>query len=281
MSKKTSKSLQVSVPTPTTLSAEKATAIELQFKPMLDEMNNLAIEFNEIIAKPKNKATAKEARTLRLKYVKTRTSTAKIHKPIKAVVLAAAKFIDGFKSSQVIVSSANEAVLKAIEDYKQLQSEAAVDKIRRNREFSLAEFDVMAFPSNLGEWPDEVWDTYLTGVKAKYKSDKEDKLQARLQAEKDAAIKAEADKAKSDELSDLKAKVAEAAASPVVVTTSAPTIGLDETVSDVKKAEAFARDLKVLRYKYTFTGETYKWAFTKACERFENMEDYFTRTLNI
>ena len=58
----------------------KAKEIASQFKPMLDKMEALEDEFNEVVSLPIDEPTTTEkAKELRLKYVKVRTGTAKIH----------------------------------------------------------------------------------------------------------------------------------------------------------------------------------------------------------
>ena len=58
----------------------KAQEIADMFKPMLDKMVELENEFNTLVKEEITTDICKKAKELRLKYVKTRTGTKKIHK---------------------------------------------------------------------------------------------------------------------------------------------------------------------------------------------------------
>src|SRR5690606_859785 len=95
----------------------KAKEIELQFRTMLDKMVELENEFNEVIKMPLDESGIEAAKTLRLKYVKVRTGTAAIHKTQKAFYLAAGRFIDGWKNTQLFASQGKEDALMAREKH--------------------------------------------------------------------------------------------------------------------------------------------------------------------
>lgn len=66
------------------LEESKAAQIAAQFKPMLDKMVELEQEYNQIISQPISKEVCAQAKELRMKYVKVRTGTEKIHKEQKS-----------------------------------------------------------------------------------------------------------------------------------------------------------------------------------------------------
>ena len=271
MAKKTSVVLAVVEPkVPTGLETSKAKEIKALFSPMLKLMDDYEVEFNNILKLPLSKETAKAAKALRLKYVKVRTGTDKIHKPAKAFYLAGGRFVDGFRAAQRFASQGNEEKLKAIEDYETIKVEAKIAKVRKDREFKLAEYNIIVFPPNLGEWPDEVWTPYIEGVKAKYKLDKEADLQARLKKEEEAKLKSAVSADKDKAIHDLKVKVSE-------THKEKPHFGHNMEATDTAKAQQFARDLKELRYRYTFKDDRFTKAYMLACQRFEAMEGYFNK----
>lgn len=117
----------------------RATQIAEQFKPMLDKMVELEAEFNELVALPIDKATCAKAKELRLKYVKVRTGTEKIHKEQKAFYLAAGRYVDGWKNAQLFASQGNEKRLQEIENYYEIQEQQRIEALRAERVAVLAE----------------------------------------------------------------------------------------------------------------------------------------------
>jgi hypothetical protein len=232
-------------------------------------MAEYAVEFTVIAEMEQSANRSKAARALRLKYVKVRTGAGKVHKPLKAVALAVGGYIDSFLNEYKDAAGKNEAVLADIENYEAVQLANQIAEKQRTREFDLAKYDVMVFPPNLGEFSDEIWDVYITGVAAKNKQDIADRLKAKeeLEATKEA----------------LKIAIAP---SPTVVTTYPEAgnglkaaIGHQMNVSDDDKAKDFARRLKELRYAYAFTGDIYINRFAYTCTKLEAMEKYFTTTI--
>jgi hypothetical protein len=251
------------------LSTERTNEIILAFDPSFQLMREYEAEFNVIEEMKQSPARSKAARSLRLKYVKVRTGASKVHKPLKAVALAVGDYIDSFRNQFRDAAAINEDTLSNIENYEAVQLANQIAEKQRTREFDLAKYDVMVFPPNLGEFSDEIWDVYITGVAAKNKQDIEDRLQAKK------------------ELDATKEALKIATAPPPTVLTTYPetgngvqeTMGHDMSVSDDDKAKEFARRLKELRYAYTFTGDIYVNRFEYACTKIEAMEKYFTTTI--
>lgn len=147
------------------LEETKARDIEAAFKPMLEKMTELEGEYNEVMALPEGKEMVAQARELRLKYVKVRTGTAKIHKTQKAYYLSAGRCLDGWKNAQLHASQGIEENLKAKEDHFINMEKARLDKLQSERADALREYEVEFIPENLSEMEEDVWENYLTGTK--------------------------------------------------------------------------------------------------------------------
>lgn len=173
------------------LEESKAADIAAQFKPMLDKMVELEKEYNEVIALPiEVKETAIKARDLRLKYVKVRTGTEKIHKEQKAFYLSAGRFVDGWKNTQLFASQGIEKKLEDIEQYAENKRKEQVAALQLEREQLLAQFEVEnAATLRLGEMTEDIFSNFLLGTKTAYDNKKEAERLAEEQ--RLAAIEAE------------------------------------------------------------------------------------------
>lgn len=158
------------------LEESKAKQISEMFKPMLDKMVELEEEYNEVIALEINPETCKKARELRLRYVKTRTNTGKIHKELKSFYLQGGKFVDGWKNAQLMASQGNEEKLKAIEEHFERIEKEKKNKLSEERKKEVLPFveDESTVPNNLGEMIAEVWEAYRFGVEKAYNRRKEE-----------------------------------------------------------------------------------------------------------
>lgn len=169
----------------------KATEIAAQFKPMLDKMVELEAEFNEVVALPVDSpAAATKARELRLKYVKVRTGTDKIHKEQKAFYLSAGRFVDGWKNTQLFASQGIEKRLEDIEQYAANKERERIAAIQVERESILTPYNIENISSlKLGEMSQSVFDNFLLGTKTAHEA----KIEAERIAEEQrvAAIEAE------------------------------------------------------------------------------------------
>ena len=112
------------------LTETKAKEIEQAFLPMLAKMTELESEFNDVVAKDVTIETVALAKSLRLKYVKIRTATAKIHKEMKAYYLAGGRAVDGWKNAQLMASLGNEKRLMEIEKHFEIMERERKEKIR-------------------------------------------------------------------------------------------------------------------------------------------------------
>lgn len=175
------------------IESSKAKDIEAMFSPMLKKMKELEAEYNDIVQQPITEQLCVEARILRLKYVKTRTETADIHKKMKAFYLRGGRLVDDWKNAQRETSQEIEAVLGKIEKHYEIMEQERKEALKDKREALLQPFtDIL--PAGLSVMTDEVFDNYLTGVKVAH--------QARIEAEK----KAEAERKEQEEKDKLHAK---------------------------------------------------------------------------
>lgn len=86
------------------LEAKEEKQVQEVFVPMLEKLVELEDEYNEVVSQEMTPELTKQAKKLRLKFVKVRTDTAKIHKQAKAYYLAGGRFVDGWKNAQLQAS---------------------------------------------------------------------------------------------------------------------------------------------------------------------------------
>jgi colicin import membrane protein len=171
------------------LEESKAADIAAQFKPMLDKMVELEQEYNEVIALPIEEAAPK-AKALRLKYVKVRTGTEKIHKEQKAFYLSAGRFVDGWKNTQLFASDGIEKKLQDIEDHAANKEKERIAALQSEREALLVPYGVEnANLLQLGQMTQDVFNNFLLGTKTAH----DQRIEAERLAEEQrlAAIEAE------------------------------------------------------------------------------------------
>lgn len=188
------------------LDETKARQVEAAFQPMIDKMVELEAEFNRISALPIAPETCREAKRLRLEYVKVRTGTAVIHKKAKALHLARGRFVDGWKNAQLYASTGVEDKLRAIEDHYINIERVRVEKLQAERQAILEPYETGYIPPNLGEMEEAVWNNYIAGVKLSYNQQKEAEQKAadeqaareKEEAEERERIRKENEKLKKD-----------------------------------------------------------------------------------
>jgi hypothetical protein len=258
------------------LEESKAKQISDMFKPMLDKMESLEVEYNKVIDLPINKETTIQAGELKKQYVKVRTGTAAIHKELKSFYLNGGRFVDGWKNTQLMASQGIEAKLSSIENYFVNLEKERIEKLQVSRRAELSKYIDEAAMSlgNLGSMDDDVWNNYLTGAKTNFtarKAAEEKAAKAKAEAEhayflrqeqihkenkelkeaQEANEKALAiEKAKADKLqAELETK-AEAENLAIENTEKAKQAELSK--GDVAKIQDLIADLEILQTKYTF-----------------------------
>ena len=95
----------------------KAKEIEGVFLPLELERGVLTQLYSEIITEELSVELCGKARELRLKLVKVRTGTEKIHKSQKAFFLAGGRYVDAWKNKTVVAVEQMESKLLEVENY--------------------------------------------------------------------------------------------------------------------------------------------------------------------
>lgn len=166
------------------LEETKAQEIKAMFVPMLNKMDELEVQYNDILKRPIDPETCQMASDLRKSYVKTRTGTDEIHKKLKAFYLNGGRFVDAFKNAQLFASGEKEKTLKAIEDHFENQEKERLEKLRTDRVELLKPYTEIE-PLALGHMEQAVFDNYLIGVKLAH----EQRIAAEKKAEEDRIAK--------------------------------------------------------------------------------------------
>lgn len=158
----------------------KAKEIASQFKPMLSKMEELENEYNEVVSLPVDKPeSAKKAKELRLKYVKVRTGTAKIHKEQKDFYLAGGRYVDGWKNAQIFASQGKEEALMAIEKHQENLEKERLNNLQLDRAGKLSQYIEDAGERDLSGMDEDVWNAYFETKKQAYL----DQIEAEKKAE--------------------------------------------------------------------------------------------------
>jgi hypothetical protein len=94
-----------------------ADAIEAAFAPMVNMLRVIEAEYDEIVAKPITPETITEAKELRIRMVKIRTGTDKIHKEQKEEFLVKGRAVDAIKNVLTAAVYDKEKKLSEIENH--------------------------------------------------------------------------------------------------------------------------------------------------------------------
>lgn len=177
------------------LEETKAQEVKAMFVPMLNKMDELEVQYNEVLKQEINPETCQMAKDLRLSYVKTRTETERIHKGLKAFYLNGGRFVDAFKNVQAAASGEKEKTLKAIEDHFENQEKERLEKIRDERIELLKPYTDIE-PLALGHMEQAVFNNYLTGVKIAH----EQRIAAEKKAEEERLAEIEAERIRQENI---------------------------------------------------------------------------------
>ena len=184
----------------------KAKQIADQFKPMLDKMVELEEEANEVFKLDiESLEAAKQAKEVRLKYVKVRTGTSEIHKEQKAFYLQAGRFVDGWKNAQLFASQGIEEKLMQIEKYAENKEKERLENLQRERIILVEPYLESVEALNLSSMSEEVFTIFLQGSKTNF----ENKLESeRLEKERlESERLAEIERQKAIEAENAKLKI--------------------------------------------------------------------------
>lgn len=167
---------------------------------VLTERKALEEIYNAVIVKELNAETFKEARELRLKVQKNRTTGIEAwHKTNKAFYLAGGRFVDAYKNKEVIVNEHMEAKLLEIEKYEQKLEADRKAKLKADRLELLLPFEVDTEYVSIEEMTDEQFKGFLANNKLAFETKKENERLAEL-ARIEAEKKAEAERLERERL---------------------------------------------------------------------------------
>jgi len=169
----------------TGIPTERAANLKKAFAPIIDLMEEYEQEYNQIVSidtwTPED---AKEARKLRLKYVKVRTGADNAHKEVKSDLLLQTKAIDGMRAIIRATVSGKEDQLAEIENYIENRRKEEIKAKQEERELALSDYGVTNFPETLGEMEDDQWERYFTETRNEYLKQKKAEEEAALAKER-------------------------------------------------------------------------------------------------
>lgn len=167
---------------------------------VLAERKALEEVYNSVIVKELNAETFKEARELRLKVQKNRTTGIEAwHKTNKAFYLAGGRFVDAYKNKEVVVNEQMEAKLLEIEKYEQKLEADRKSKLKADRLELLLPYDVDVQYVSIEEMTEEQFTGFLANNKLAFETKKENERLAEL-ARIEAEKKAEAERLERERL---------------------------------------------------------------------------------
>ncbi len=182
------------------LTTNEAKKIEQAFLPTIESMNELGDRFNIIIESEITEDICKEAKELRQKFVKIRTTTAGIHKEEKAYYRKGGLYVDAWKNGHSSVSQEIESKLKGIEEYYINIERDRKTKLQAQRASILSKYmDIEIIPNNLGEMNADVWEMFSSGAEQKHKKlIREEKKAEKERLAAEAAEKATNERIRAD-----------------------------------------------------------------------------------
>lgn len=152
------------------LEESSAQNVKAMFQPMLDKMVEMEVEFNNIMALPKESLEAQQAATeLHKVYVKTRTGTKAIHDKLKKFYLDGGRYVDAFLNVQKFASAEKEEKLEEYKNYYKIQQQLALDKLNEEREAMLKPYmDGIPDGIILGAMQEDVWNSFFFAQKTMF-----------------------------------------------------------------------------------------------------------------
>lgn len=180
------------------LEPAKVATIEQAFAPVIIERDALIQSYEAIVTKELTPSLANEAKSLRLKLVKIRTSIAATHKTQKEYSLAMGRFIDAWKNKETEPVSQMEAKLSEIETHFEKIEAERLETLKKERIEKLSTVCDNASIFSVEIMTDEAFESLFEGQKlakeARYKAAKEAKEREEKEAEEKRLAEIEAEK---------------------------------------------------------------------------------------
>ena len=141
--------------------------------PTLSERQLLINSYTEVIKMEITKESVKIFRDLRLKILKNRTQGIdKWHKTNKAFFLAGGKFCDAIKNKESLVNTQMESKLLEAEKHFENIEKERIAKLQAERENEVKKYtdpnNIAEISDSLGDMPSNMWDIFISGMKAQY-----------------------------------------------------------------------------------------------------------------
>lgn len=187
------------------LDEKQASDVQNGFLPIIAERDSLAELYSAIVKSEITHDVCLEARELRLKLVKVRTSSEKTGKSLKEFYLAGGRFVDAWRNKNKVVIEQMEEKLDSIENHFINIEKEKIKKLESERISLLLPFqDASLNPGELGNMPETVWNAYFESVKVAHSN----KIEAEKQAElkQIAEQKAEAERIEAQRIENEKLK---------------------------------------------------------------------------
>ena len=115
------------------LDKKRGDEIAIVFTPVVVEKNMLTFQYTKLIEQEISKAVVVEAHDLRMKMVKVRTNTAKIHKAEKDFYLCGGRFVDAWKNKTTVSIEQMESRLLEIENYYENIEKKRIEDLKEQR----------------------------------------------------------------------------------------------------------------------------------------------------
>ena len=177
------------------ISEESSNVIAKNCIPIIQEFNNLEIEFDLIMQEKEITAEiCKSSKSLRNKYVKVRTGGDKVIQAAKDEVQKQVEAHNQLRRNFKEEITSRENQLREKELYFEKIEAARLDKIRKERSTELEKYETLYDAGDVALLDNVLWGHFLNGVKADY----EEKKEAEKKAEEERIEKERLQKLHSD-----------------------------------------------------------------------------------
>jgi septal ring factor EnvC (AmiA/AmiB activator) len=181
----------------------KSEEIENVFKPFYEKINNLDVEFEEIINQEITPELSKKAKELRLKYVPLRTGSEKAGKGYKEDVLKLSKAIDSIRKKVKETASEKEKMLLAIETYQERIEAKKKEVLKVERLKELEKYNIDGSVFGVENMSIDIWESFLNSQKFAYETEikrKKKEFIDRMKADKERGNREEKLKAENEKI---------------------------------------------------------------------------------
>jgi hypothetical protein len=178
------------------LENDKAVEVESAFAPVIVERDALLEVYQTILTSEMSEQLTEDAHQLRLKLVKVRTSTDKVHRVQKAFYLAGGRFVDAWKTRNNTVIEQMEERLSEIENYYINIEKECIEKLRIERMGLLSEVSDTPELFQVELMTEQAFNSLLEGQKLA----KQARIAAEKKAEEDRLAEIEAERIENERI---------------------------------------------------------------------------------